>query len=38
MAKNSCLAKITAGVAVGGALGGAVGTLSISFTFWKKKT
>lgn len=31
MAKDSCLARITAGVAVGGAVGGAVG---INFLFF----
>jgi hypothetical protein len=28
MARDSCLARITAGVAVGGAIGGAVGKFS----------
>ena len=28
MARDSCLARITAGVAVGGAIGGAVGKIS----------
>ena len=31
MARDSCLARITAGAAIGGAVGGAVGTLPLSF-------
>lgn len=33
MAKDSCLARITAGVAIGGAVGGAVGTYLLSLQF-----
>jgi len=29
MARDSCLARVTAGVAVGGAIGGAVGKFSL---------
>jgi hypothetical protein len=32
MARDSCLARVTAGAAVGGAVGGAVGQLSTSYT------
>ena len=31
MARDSCLARVTAGVAVGGAVGGAVGKETLNF-------
>lgn len=33
MARDSCLARVTAGVAIGGAVGGAVGNLETLFSF-----